>query len=162
LIGDIWAKGTDAASGSGESAMQNVQETVEKANKEMESMLGEAGYARYNEFNVEMPARATAKMLDEKLGDNRLTEDQTGRLVGVVMGEPYDLTHGISGDWDKSYFGSQADFDQHIQQVQESQQRILQQAASFLNSNQLSALATIQTDSLNARKTQAAAFTQKH
>jgi len=161
LIGDIWAKGTEAASGGGETATQTVQEAVEKANKEMESLLGEAGYTRYNEFNLEMPARATVKMLDEKLGDNRLTPDQTGRLVGVVMGEPYDLTHGISGDWDKSYFGSQADFDQHLQQVQESQQRILQQAASFLNSNQLSTLETVQINSLNARKTQAAAFTQK-
>jgi hypothetical protein len=49
-----------------------------------------------------------------------------------------------------------------MQKVQDSQQRILQQASSFLNSNQLSALATIQTDSLNARKSQAAAFLQKH
>jgi RNA polymerase sigma factor (sigma-70 family) len=162
LIGDIWAKGTDAASGGGEANVENVQEAVEKANKEMQSMLGEAGFARYNEFNMEMPARTTVKLLDGRLGDNRLTDDQTAQLIGVVMKEPFELTHGISGDWDKAYMGSQAAFDEHIQKVQESQQRILQQAASFLNANQLSALGAVQNDSLSARKTQAAAFTQKH
>ena len=161
LIGDIWAKGTDAASG-GEATVQNVKEAVEKANQELESLLGEAGVARYNEFNLEIPARTTIKLLDGRLGDNRMTDDQTAQLIGVVMKEPFELTHGISGDWDNAYFGSQADFDEHMQKVQESQQRILQQASSFLNSNQLSALANIQTDSINARKTQAAAFVQKH
>jgi RNA polymerase sigma factor (sigma-70 family) len=161
LIGDIWAKGTDAASGNGETTVQNVQEAVANANKEMQSLLGDAGVARYNEFNMEIPARTTINLLDGKLGDNHLTDDQTAQLIKVVMGEPFELTHGISGDWDNSYFGTQTDFDQHMQKVQDSQQRILQQASSFLNSNQLSALATIQTDSLNARKTQAAAFLQK-
>jgi len=162
LIGDIWAKGTDAASGGGEATVQNVQEAVEKANKELQSLLGDAGLARYNEFNMEIPARTTVKLLDGKVGDNQLTDDQTARLIKVVLGEPFELTHGISGDWDNAYFGSQSDFDEHMQKVQESQQRILQQASSFLNSNQLSALNAIQTDSLNARKTQAAAFLQKH
>jgi RNA polymerase sigma factor (sigma-70 family) len=162
LIGDIWSKGTDAASGSGETALQSVQEAVEKANKGMQELLGDAGVARYNEFNMEIPARTTIKLLDGRLADNQLSDDQTGQLIKVVMGEPFEFTHGISGDWDTAYFGSQADFDAHIQKVQESQQRILQQAGTFLNPNQLSALATIQSDSLNARKTQAAAFTQKH
>jgi RNA polymerase sigma factor (sigma-70 family) len=162
LIGDIWAKGTDVASGGGETTMQNVQEAVEKANQELQSMLGESGFARYNEFNMEMPARTTVKLVDGRLGDNGLTDEQTAKLTRVVMSEPFELTHGISGDWDKSYMGSEAAFDEHILKVQASQERILQQASSFLNSNQLSALAAVQTDSLNARKTQAAAFTQKH
>jgi RNA polymerase sigma factor (sigma-70 family) len=162
LIGDIWAKGTDAASGGSEATVQNVKEAVEKANQELQSMLGETGLARYNEYNMEIPARTTLKLLDGRLGDNHLTDDQTAQLVGVVMKEPFELTHGISGDWDNAYFGSQADFDEHFQKVQESQQRILQQAAGFLNSNQLSALGAVQADSLNARKTQATAFTQKH
>jgi hypothetical protein len=162
VIGDMWAKGTQAVSDGGETSKETVRETYEKTNKELETLLGEAGYARYNEFNTEIPARTTIKLLDGKLGDNQLSDNQTAQLIKVVMGEPFELTHGISGDWDNAYFGTQADFDEHIQKVQESQQRILQQASSFLNSNQLSALSTIQTDSLNARKTQAAAFVQKH
>jgi RNA polymerase sigma factor (sigma-70 family) len=162
VIGDMWAKGTQAVSEGGDSSKQTVRETYEKTTKDLESLLGEAGFARYNEFNMEIPARTTIKLLDGKLEGNQLTDDQTAQLIKVVMGEPFEMTHGISGDWDNAYFGTQADFDEHMQKVQESQQRILQQASSFLNSNQLSALATIQTDSLNARKTQAAAFLQKH
>jgi RNA polymerase sigma factor (sigma-70 family) len=162
LIGDIWAKGTDAASGGSETTLQNVKEAVENANKEMQSLLGDEGVARYNEFNMEIPARTTIKLLDGRLGDNQLSDDQTAKLIKVVMGEPFELTHGISGDWDNAYFGSQSDFDEHMQKVQESQQRILQQASGFLSSNQLSVLANIQTDSINQRKSQAAAFVQKH
>jgi RNA polymerase sigma factor (sigma-70 family) len=162
VIGDMWAKGTEAVSDGGDVPKQTMREAYEKTNKELESLLGEAGLARYNEFNTEMPARSTIKLLDGKLADNPLTDEQTAKLIKVVMGEPFELTHGISGDWDNAYFGSQADFDEHIQKVQESQQRILQQASSFLNSNQLNTLATIQSDSINSRKTQAAAFTQKH
>ena len=162
-IGDIWAKGTDAASGGGgETTMQNVKEAVQKANQELQSLLGESGFTRYNEYNMEIPARTTIKLLDGRLGDNQLNDNQTAQLIKVVMAEPFELTHGISGDWDNAYFGSQADFDEHMQKVQESQQRILQQASSFLNSNQLSTLGNIQTESISARKTQAAAFVQKH
>ncbi len=161
-IGDMWSKGTEAVSGSGEISKQTMEEAYEKSNKELESLLGEAGFARYNEFNMEIPARSTVTLLDGKLGDNKLTDNQTAQLIKVVMSEPFELTHGISGDWDNSYFGLQADFDEHMQKVQESQQRILEQASSFLNSNQLSTLANIQTDSISARKTQAAAFVQKH
>jgi hypothetical protein len=161
LIGDMWAKGTEAVSDSTETAKQNMQDAYDKVNKELQSMLGDTGFARYNDFNVEMPARATLKLLENKLGDERLTADQTSRLIGIVMAEPFDLTHGIAGDWDKAYFGSPSELDEHVQQVQQSQQRILQQAATFLSANQLTALATVQTDSLNAQKTQAAAFVQK-
>jgi len=162
-IGDIWAKGTDAASGGGgETTMQNVKEAVQKANQELQSLLGESGFTRYNEYNMEIPARTTIKLLDGRLGDNQLNDNQTAQLIKVVMAEPFELTHGISGDWDNAYFGSQADFGEHMQKVQESQQRILQQASSFLNSNQLSTLGNIQTESISARKTQAAAFVQKH
>lgn len=162
LIGNMWATGTEAVSDGGETTKQNVREATETANKELESMLGEAGFARYNEFNMEMPARATVKLLGDRLGDDRLTQEQTSRLIGVVMGEPFDLTHGITGDWDKAYFSSKADFDEYMGQVQESQRRIVQQAASFLNSTQLSTLETVQAESLNARKTQAAALVEKH
>jgi len=162
VIGEMWAKGTDAASNSGGPTKQDMQDAYENVNKELQSLLGDAGFARYNEFNMEMPARATIKLLDDKLGEDRLTDEQTSKLIGAVMGEPFGLTHGIGGDWDKSYFGSQSEFDEHVQQVKESQQRILQQASSFLNSNQLNALATVQSDSLNSQKTQAAAFVQKH
>jgi hypothetical protein len=58
--------------------------------------------------------------------------------------------------------GSQEDIGKHFQQVTETNQRILDQAAGFLTPQQLTALATVQNNSLTAQKLQGAALTQKH
>ena len=128
----------------------------------MQSLLGPAGYARYSEFNQEIPAQTTVTLLNTQLGDNPLSDDQGARLLQVVKAEPYTSTHGIAGELDMAFFGSQEDIDKHFQQVTESNQRILDQAASFLTPQQLTALATVQSNSINAQKTQGAALTQKH
>jgi hypothetical protein len=46
--------------------------------------------------------------------------------------------------------------------VAESNQRLLQQAGEFLNSDQVTALNTVLSNGITARVTQAAAFTPKH
>jgi hypothetical protein len=58
--------------------------------------------------------------------------------------------------------GSQADIDSFLEQVAGSNQRILQQAASFLTADQQAALNTVLTNAVNTRKLQAAALIQKH
>jgi RNA polymerase sigma factor (sigma-70 family) len=161
LIGDLWTRGTAAVSGD-ESAKLELHDANQKTSEELTSLLGEDGYKRYKEFETQMPARAAIKQLDDKLGEGRLTEDQRAKLAALVMSEPYDLTHGMSGDLDKAFLGSQSEIDDHLQKVQQSQQRILQQASSFLNSNQLSALEMVQRNSIAAQKAQAAALTEKH
>jgi hypothetical protein len=79
-----------------------------------------------------------------------------------VKAEPSDLTSGITGAPDKAFLGSQADIDNFPGQVADSNQRILQQAASFLTAGQLASLNTVLTNSINTRKLQAAALIQKH
>jgi hypothetical protein len=80
----------------------------------------------------------------------------------VVKAEPASLTQGITGAPDAALLGSQADIDNFLQQVDQSDQRILQQSGSFLTPDQLTALNTVLTNSINARKLQAAALYQKH
>jgi hypothetical protein len=63
---------------------------------------------------------------------------------------------------DPSFFSSQEDIDAYLQQVVASNQRILDQASSFLTSQQLAALEIVQSNSINAQITKAAALTQKH
>jgi hypothetical protein len=96
------------------------------------------------------------------LGNNRLTEEQSGQLVAAVKAEPYSATHGISGELDLSFFGSQEDIDKHLKQVEESNARILEKASSFLNPDQVAALAVLQSNSVVAQKVQGTALTQKH
>jgi hypothetical protein len=126
------------------------------------AILGESGAARFKEYSQEVPARATIDLLNVQLGANKLSEEQSANLLALVKAEPFDLTHGISGDLDPAFFGSQADIDNHLAKVAESNQRVIQQAGSFLTTDQLAALNTVLSNGITARMTQGAAFSQKH
>ncbi|HWX22060.1 MAG TPA: sigma-70 family RNA polymerase sigma factor [Candidatus Binatia bacterium] len=129
---------------------------------ELKALLGDAGYARYKQFSEEIPARTTIKLLNNQLGENPLNSEQSARLLQVVKAEPTELTVGITGAADKAFLGSQADIDSFLQRVSESNQRIVQQAASFLTADQQDTLNNVLTKAINTRKLQAAALIQKH
>jgi len=168
LVGDEWLKGSDMASllsqGKGDPAQtrQTMADVHKEIQGQLQSLLGPAGYAQYTEYNQEFPAQTTVKLLNTQLGANALTDDQSARLLQIVSAEPYTSTHGIAGELDSAFFGSQEDIDKHFQQVAESNQRILDQANAFLTPQQSAALATLQSNSINAQKIQGAALTQKH
>jgi hypothetical protein len=124
--------------------------------------LGDAGYARWKEYSDEIPARTTISLLNTQLGETPLSKEQSALLLQTVKAEPSNLTMGITGAPDKAFLGSQADIDSFLGQVAESNQRIVQQAASFLPADQLAALNTVLTNAITSRKLQAAALIQKH
>ncbi|MDB6029382.1 MAG: polymerase, sigma-24 subunit, subfamily [Verrucomicrobiales bacterium] len=127
----------------------------------LRSLLGDAGYARFEEFNQEVPTRATMKLLKSQLGANQLTEEQASRLWKIVKAEPYDLTYGIEGDMPQVLRGSKDEVSHHLQQVAESNQHVVQQAGTFLTPDQLAALQTVFANALKTRTAQAAALGQK-
>jgi hypothetical protein len=143
-------------------------EAVQSADKrpeleeELKSLLGEKGMARFTEYSQEIPARTTVDLLNAQLGAGKLTDEQRARLFELVKAEPFELTHGIAGDLDKAFFGSQTEIDGYVEKIAESNQRVLQQAGNFLGADQLTALNTVLTNGITARLTQAAAFNQKH
>jgi hypothetical protein len=168
LMGDSMLKSTEKVSDLPpetvhelEVAQATAGEKTELENQ-LQSLLGETGYARFKEFTDEIPARATVNLLNTQLGGDSLSDEQRAQLFQIVKTEPFDLTHGISGDLDKAFFGSQQDVDDYLLKVAESDQRIVQQAGSFLTPNQLTALNTLLTNGVTARITQAAALVQKH
>jgi hypothetical protein len=101
-------------------------------------------------------------LLNAQLGAGKLTDEQRARLFELVKAEPFELTHGIAGDLNKAFFGSQTEIDGYVEKIAESNQRVLQQAGNFLGADQLTALNTVLTNGITARLTQAAAFNQKH
>jgi RNA polymerase sigma factor (sigma-70 family) len=129
--------------------------------QQLGSLLGESGLARFNEFSHDLPASTTVSLLDSQLGANKLSEQQRSRLFQVVKAEPFDLTHGITGDLDQAFFGSPAEADAYLSRISESNQRVLNEAGNFLNPEQVAALNTVLTNGITARITQAAAFAQK-
>jgi len=132
---------------------------------QVRALLGEAGYARYQEFSREIPGRTTLGLLGAQLEQSQagaLSNEQGARLIQVVSAEPHELTSGIIGSPDMAFMGSQADIDNFLQRVAESNQRVLQQSAGFLSPKQLTALSTVLSNGINTRKLQGAALVQKH
>jgi hypothetical protein len=79
-----------------------------------------------------------------------------------MKAEPRELMTGLLGSPDTAFLGSQADIDNFLQRVADSNQRIVQQASSFLTPEQTSALSTVLSNSITTRKLQGAALVQKH
>ena len=129
---------------------------------QLQALLGDVGMTRFKEYSDEIPARTTVALLNAQLGDTPLSAEQSAQLLQVVKAEPADLTMGITGAPDKAFLGFQADINNFLQRVAESNQRILQQASSFLVPGQLTALDAILNKAIEARQLQAAALIQKH
>ena len=134
----------------------------QETGRQLQALLGDAGSARFKEFSEEMPARATLTLLNDQLGATPLSDGESASLIQIIKAEPADLTRGMLGSPDKAFAGSQADIDDFLQQVAQSNQRILQQAGGLLDPNQLSALDSVLTKAIDARKLQGAAFFPKH
>jgi RNA polymerase sigma factor (sigma-70 family) len=133
------------------------QETASR----LREVLGDTGLAQFAEFSKEIPGRTVVDLLKAQLGDDELNQEQSTKLVQVVMAEPHELTQGIVGAPDKAFAGSQAEADSFLQKVTDSNQRIIQQASNFLTPQQLATLNTVLTNGIQARKVQAAAFFPK-
>jgi RNA polymerase sigma factor (sigma-70 family) len=155
-IGVAYAQGvTDRAA-----AHQAAAAAAADAASQLQTLLGADGYAQYQQYNREYPAQTTLKLLNAQLGDTPLTSDQGASLFQSVMAEPFRLTHGITGDPDAAQFGSPEIVDGYFQQVADSQQRLLQQAASYLTPDQLAAYGTVLSNSLTAQKAKFSALIQ--
>jgi len=163
LISGVASKELDRLTAPGQGTPSQAEtEASPEMLSQLRALLGDAGCVRFKEFSEEMPARATLTLLNGQLGAARLTAEQSASLIQIIKAEPADLTRGILGSPDKAFLGSQADVDNFLQQVAQSNQRILQQAASRLDPEQLAALDSVLTKAIEARKLQGAAFFQKH
>lgn len=167
LVHDNFKKGMQrmAALPQGVSEAQALRESEDDRDSlkiQLAAVLGENGMARFNTYSSELPARTTVDLLKGQLGANKLTDEQQTRLFEVVKAEPFDLTHGITGDLDKAFFGPPNETEAYLNKIADSNQRIAQQAGSFLTPEQLATLNAVLTNGVTARLTQAAAFTQKH
>jgi hypothetical protein len=122
--------------------------------------LGESGFIQYCLYAEEIPDHATIDMLNDQLGAHRLTEEQNTRLFQVVRSEPYELVRGLHG-LDLAFWGPQEHIDNHLWQIAQSNQRILDQAANILTAEQLGVLSNVLSNGINTRITEAAAFIRK-
>jgi RNA polymerase sigma factor (sigma-70 family) len=164
LMSEIRMKGTDLAA-SGELSDPSQQNAITNAfaglYDQLHTLLGDAGLAQLRDYDKTMPGRTLVQSLNQQLDSKNLTDEQNAQLLQVVSQQSLSSTRGIAGEIDSALFGSQETIDAHWQQVMDSNQRILDQSASFLTSNQLWTLATVLSNSVDAQKNQAF-LAQKH
>jgi RNA polymerase sigma factor (sigma-70 family) len=162
IVGDAGFNITEAFSKGNQAGFEQARSGIkEDMEGQLKSLLGETGLARFKEFNDGIPGRATIELLNNELGGNSITDAQRTSLLQIIKAEPHDLTHGILGEVDKAFLGSQEDVAHYLQEVAESNQRILQQAGDILNSDQLAALNAVLTNGINTRKVYGEALGQK-
>ena len=130
--------------------------------RQLQPILGEAGCFRLCEFEKELPVHAAIDLLNAQLGASQLSDEQNARLLQVLKAEPYDLIRNVTGEsWDPAFWRPQDYVDKHLQNIAESNQRILEQAGSFLTPEQSTVFSTVLSNGINARVAQAAAFIRK-
>jgi RNA polymerase sigma factor (sigma-70 family) len=160
------AAGTILAMTQTNAPLTDMRKAVEDAKGEMDNqlrlMLGEAGYNQYTAYRQQLPAQATVSALNAELGDKTLDAEQRARLLQIVNAEPYTATHGAFGELDVVFFGSRQEIEAYLAEVADSNQRILNQAASFLGPEQLATLAKVQSNSITAQRVQGNILAQKH
>ena len=142
-----------------EQARSGVKSDMES---QLASLLGETGFARFKEFQGEIPARATLELLNNELGSTPITDIQRANLLQIIKAEPYNLTHGILGEVDGAFLGSQDEVDDYLLKVARSNQHILQQAVGILAPDQLAALDKVLADGISTRKVYGEALVRKH
>lgn len=128
--------------------------------QELEPLLGENGVARLKELRMELPAHTTVDLLNGRLGASRLSDEQNARLVQIVKSEPFKLTSGMVIT-DPVFFGTQEEIENHLREIRESNDRIVQQAGSFLGPEQLSGLNAVLSNAIGYRILSAASLMGK-
>jgi hypothetical protein len=131
-------------------------------NDALRPVWGDSGSARFKQFVEEIPAHATVDMLNGQLGANQLSGEQGDKLYQIVKKEPFEITRGFADLSDLAFWGSQEHIDEHLLQVAESNQHIVEQASSILAPEQLNVLSTVLSNGIDSRIKQAAARISKH
>jgi RNA polymerase sigma factor (sigma-70 family) len=135
-----------------EAAVQAEADTEREATNQIRSLLGEAGFAKYDECQQTFPARTLVQQFDKQLGPFPLSAIQDQALARVIEAEPPEVAGGLAGDFTVRQLVSPDGLDRRFQEQTESNQRILQAAAGFLSPEQVEALRLMQTFNMSSQK----------
>jgi len=120
----------------------------------LQSLLGDAGYAQFNDFVQNMANQTTLSLMMKDFTDNPLSDTQQQQLLqaiktagqSVTTISPPDLSQPNPSDKVAAVMGQQ------MQQQDQINQNVLQQAAAFLSPDQLQSLASSQSNLMALQK----------
>jgi hypothetical protein len=134
------------------SAMASSQTNMQN---QMKSLLGDSGYAQYQEFQTTLTDRQLLDQMKPSFADTPLTDDQQQQLLQLMVNERKNTTPAIdpnTGQPAVATSNNAAALDQAVQYQEQINQRVYQQAAAFLSAAQLDSLGASQTNFINLTK----------
>jgi hypothetical protein len=151
------AQGMAMMSGTNNPDAANAVADSQKAMEEqMKSLLGDAGFAQFQEFQTSLPDRMLLDtMIKPSFADNPLTDDQQQRLLQLMTSERKNTTVSLDPNTGQPAVlpaNSGGAMEQAVQTQEQINQGVYQQAAAFLSPAQLDALAASQSNLLNMTK----------
>ncbi len=143
-----FTEGTLAA----EAAVQTEVDSEREATNQVRLLLGEDGFASFQQCQKRFPARSLVQQFDKQLGPFPISAFQQEALARVIEAEPPEVASGLAGDFTVRELVSPDGLNRRFALQAESNQRILQAAAGFLSPEQVETLRLMQVFNMSAQK----------
>jgi RNA polymerase sigma factor (sigma-70 family) len=120
----------------------------------LQSLLGDAGYAQFNDFVQNMANQTTLSLMMKDFTDNPLSDTQQQQLLQAIKTASQSVTTISPPDLSQTNPSDKvaAVMSQQMQQQDQINQNVLQQAAAFLSPDQLQSLANSQSNLMALQK----------
>lgn len=128
-------------------------EDTQSLEADLQSLLGDAGFAQYKDYTKnDMADQTLWTAMKNDFADNPLSEAQQQQLLQAMKGarQSVNARNPLANASDKT-----ASLDQVLQQQEQMNQNVLQQAAAFLSPDQLQTLGTSQSNMIAMQKSMA-------
>jgi len=144
-----------------DAAAQSEAEAGRDGTNQIQSLLGEAGLAKFEECEQTYPARALVQQFDKQLGIFPLNAMQLSALSQLIQAEPLAVTSGLAGDLTVRSLVFPDELSQQFSQEADVNAKLLQGASAFLTPDQAESLKVMQTANLTAQKRNALRMLRK-
>ena len=135
-----------------EAAVQAEANTERDATNQIRLLLGDAGFAGFQECQMEFPARTLVDQFNKQLGPFPISAFQREALARVIEAEPPEVASGLAGDFTVRELVSPDGLVGRFAAQAESNRRILQASAAFLSPEQLESFRLMQVSNMSAQK----------
>jgi hypothetical protein len=136
---------------SGNFSADSMQSTAADLKSDLQSLLGDDGFAQYKDFVQNLGDQTMFTQIKKEFvdNDNPLSDTQQQQLLQAMITARQSVTaNSAPNPSPAGSSGTTAMVGQYMQQQEQINQNVLQQAAAFLSPEQLQTLATSQSNML--------------
>jgi RNA polymerase sigma factor (sigma-70 family) len=138
---------------SGQSSQEDIKSNNQSMEADLRSLLGEAGFSQYTDYTKnDMAGQTLFAAMKNDFENNPLSDTQQQQLLQAMKSarQSVNASNPLANGADKT-----ASMDQVLQQQEQINQIVLQQAAAFLSPEQLQTLGASQSNTLAMQKSMA-------